>query len=166
MNISSESLLSLLGRPLDSPAVQQALTVLGMLPAPGVQPKRGLINVSSRERGLDISFKFAEKLRDEALLGVPRTCLITSVVFFHGPGFEGYNGYAQALPYGLRFGQSRVNVRTLLGAPSRSSIQYKNDRWDWERLFLTIDFTDDERDFQLVTVGLPWKPREQSAASP
>lgn len=156
--MTSESLIDLLGRPFDSPAVQRALASLDMLPPAGAQPEHDTLDASSRERGLDISFKFAETLRDEALLGVPPTCLITTVIFFHAPGFEGYSGYAGALPYGLRFGQPRASVRALLGTPSRSSIQYKNDRWDWERLFLTIDFTDDERDFQLVTVGLPWKP--------
>jgi hypothetical protein len=59
----------------------------------------------------------------------------------------------------LAFDQSRAAVRTLLGEPSGSSTRYKNDRWNLEPRYLTVDFSEDEQRIKLVTVGLPWKAR-------
>jgi len=44
-------------------------------------------------------------------------------------------------------------------ARRRLERKYKNDRWNWDPLYLTLDFADGEQSIQLVTVGLPWKPR-------
>lgn len=165
MNATPRTLLGLLGRPLDEPGVTRALAELGMLPAPGTEPQSGRLGTSSRELGLDIVFLFAERLRDESTLGVPATCLVTAGVFFHTDFFPGYRAYAGDLPYGLAFAQSRAVVRALLGEPKASSLKHKNDRWDFGAVYLTVDFKDDEQTIKLVTVGLPWKPRNPSLSA-
>lgn len=155
---SGTELSKLLGEPLQSQKVGQALQLLGLDPSPKRNPRRSVVLVSARDRGVGITFKPAEQLRDAESFDVSPDCLIASVIFFHAPGHEGYTGYPGVLPYGLGFTQSRAAVHALLGAPSGSSGTRKNDRWNHERSYLTIDFTDSEQSIQLVTVGLPWKP--------
>jgi hypothetical protein len=152
-------LVDLLGQPLASSAVADALRELAVTDVPDPKPGRTSVDIRLRALGLDIVFKPTQELRDGASFGVPPGERVAAVLFFHGPGFEKYAGYPSPLPYGLSFDQSRTEVQSRLGPPSGSSARFKNDRWDFERVYLTLDFTDDERQIKLVTVGLPWKPR-------
>jgi hypothetical protein len=152
-------LLALLGKSIDDPTVERAVSELSPTPARQIAMRRGTIDVRAREHGLDVCFKPAEQLRDGATLGVPIDGLVLTVIFFHAEGHEDYRAYTGALPRGLGFAQSRSAVHESLGAPSGSSTRHKNDRWDFDWYFLTVDFDDDERSIRLVTLGLPWKPR-------
>lgn len=153
------NLVNLLGQPLASAAVADALRKLAVTDVPDPKPGRTSVDIRLRALGLDIVFKPAQELRDETSFAVQPGERVAAVLFFHGSGFENYAKYASPLPYGLSFEQSRSAVQSLLGPPSGSSARYKNDRWDYERVYLTLDFSDDERQIKLVTVGLPWKPR-------
>ena len=153
------NLVNLLGQPLASSAARDALRKLAVTDIPDPKPGRTSVDIRLRALGLDIVFKPTQELRDGASFGVPPGERVAAVLFFHGPGFENYAGYASPLPYGLSFDQSRSAVQSRLGSPSGPSVRFKNDRWDFERVYLTLDFTDDERQIKLVTVGLPWKPR-------
>jgi len=156
---SGTELLELLGTPLESPAINQLLQELEVTPLLEFGGRGPAMDAPVPRLGLDITFKPTERLRDGASFGLASKALVTAVFFFHAPGFDRYQGYPGTLPYGLAFEQSRAAVRTLLGQPSGSSTRYKNDRWDLEPRYLTVDFSDDEQRIKLVTVGLPWKPR-------
>lgn len=160
---SGTELLALLGTPLESEAIQHLLQELGATPVLEFRGRGPAKDATVPSQGLDITFKPTETLRDGEALGLSPSALVTAVFFFHAPGFDRYTGYPGALPYGLHFEQSRAAVRTLLGDPSGSSTRYKNDRWNLEPRYLTVDFSDDEQRIKLVTVGLPWKPRTATA---
>lgn len=157
--VSATELVNLLGAPLASASTALVLRALGVIEVPDPKPGRTSVEIRLPAQGLDIVFRPASELRDEASFDVPIGERVAAVLFFHGPGFENYAVYSGPLPYGLGFAQSRAAVHAELGQPSASSSRFKNDRWDFERLFLTLDFTDDELQTKLVTVGLPWKPR-------
>ena len=69
------------------------------------------------------------------------------MIFFHAEGFEGYRGYSGTLPRGLCFDHSRATVRAALGVPAGTGTGHKNDRWDTEKFYMTLDFADDERKY-------------------
>jgi hypothetical protein len=156
---SGTELLALLATPLESAKIDQLLQELGVSPVLEFDGRGPAMDASAPSFGLDITFKPTELLRDGDSFGLSPKALVTAVFFFHAPGIDRYAGYPGALPYGLEFGQSRAAVRALLGEPSGSSARYKNDRWNFEPRYLTVDFSDDEQRIKLVTVGLPWKPR-------
>ncbi|HYP74906.1 MAG TPA: hypothetical protein VER12_03055 [Polyangiaceae bacterium] len=159
---SGTELLALLGSPLESALIQKLLQELGVTPVLEFGGRGPAMDATIPSLGLDITFKPTASLRDGDAFGQSPTALVTAVFFFHAAGFDRYAGYPGALPYGLHFEQSRAAVRSLLGEPSGSSLRYKNDRWNLEPRYLTVDFSDDEQRIKLVTVGLPWKPRTPS----
>jgi hypothetical protein len=162
---NSAELLALLSKPMDSPAVSQVLQELGAVPEQEFEGRGTAFDATAPARGLGMTFLPASHLRDGESLGVPPATLLTAGVFFYSEGLYGHRGFAGALPYGLEFAMSRPAVHALLGVPSGSSAKYKNDRWNWDSLFLTLDFNDDEQSIKLVTVGLHWKPRTTAPAA-
>lgn len=159
MITTSTELLSLLSKPMDSAEVHQVLRRLGVVPQRELEGKGSAFDVTAPDHGLAMTFMPAKRLRDGEALGVPPDALLAAVIFFYSEGLYGHRGFASALPHGLEFAMSRPAVHALLGAPAGSSAKYKNDRWNWDARFLTLDFNDDEQSIKLVTVGLPWKPR-------
>jgi hypothetical protein len=85
---------------------------------------------------------------------------IVCAVFFYAPGHEDHVGFAEALPHGLGFDQSRDEVRALLGPPPLGSSKHPIDRWTFDRYDLAVDFRADGSGVVLVTAFLPWKPRQ------
>lgn|SRR6185369_3116918 len=154
---SHSTLIDLLGKPIDHPAVTQAVSELSAVPASALPVQHSRVHVRARDRGLDITFKPASKLRDGATLAASQTDLLFAVIFFHSEAHEGYRAYTGSLPQNLRFDHSRAAVRAALGAPAGTGTPNKNDRWDTDKFYMTLDFSDDEQSILLVTVGLHWK---------
>src|SRR4051812_9488576 len=165
MTHSTKTWLALLGKRIDDPEVTAALAELSAVPARELEVDHGLIDVCAPDRGLEITFKPASKLRDGATLGVSADELVLAVIFFYSEGYEDNQAYSGTLPRGLRFEQSRSAVHALLGAPAGTSSVHKNDRWDTDQQYTTVDFSDDEQRILLVTVGLHWKPRARAAVA-
>lgn len=144
---------------MDSTGVSQLLQELGAVPEQEFEGRGPAFDATAKESGLGMTFLPAGHLRDGDSLGVPPATLVMAGIFFYSEGLYGHRGFAGALPHGLAFSMSRPAVHALLGAPSGSSAKYKNDRWNWDTRFLTLDFNEDPQTIKLVTVGLPWKPR-------
>jgi len=151
--LSAEELLSLLGLAGTDASVTRVLQELEQR----VDLEGGRSTaIAAPRQGIGLRFSAAETLPGLGS-GVGPSTLVVACVFFYAPGHAGHVGFSSALPYGLRFAQSRAEVRALLGDPDWSATKRNNDRWDFERQYLTVDFTPDERSSRLVSVGLPWR---------
>lgn len=153
---SRHELVQLLGLPLGSAALVSALRGLGELRERRF-PGRNNLLVVAESHGLELKLKPAGELAGESMLGVAPDQLVAAVLFFHSPLARQGRGYTGTLPYDLKFELSRPAARELLGPPAASSSLYANDRWQRGPLYLTLDFSDDERRIQQVCVGLVWK---------
>lgn len=85
-----------------------------------------------------------------------------AVVFLHSAGHEGHAAYAGTLPFGLEFGQSRDQVRALLGVPDRSGEASQlpflgpKPAWDAFRrgaIEVHVSYTSDDAGISLVTLS-------------
>ena len=152
---SKHPILRLLGERLGSPRCNSALERLGELSETRFDALH-TVHVTAASRGLDLKFQPAA---GHASQPEPSTAdgLVLVAAFFYPDGTDDYQGYTELLPYDLKFDQSRAAVRQLLGPPSASSSHYKNDRWEFGSLYLTLDFSDDEGRVLQVCVGLIWK---------
>jgi hypothetical protein len=81
------NLVNLLGQPLASTAVAEALRKLAVTDVPDPKPGRTSVDIRLRALGLDIVFKPAQELRDGASFAVQPGERVAAVLFFHGPGF-------------------------------------------------------------------------------
>jgi hypothetical protein len=157
MSISSERLVSALGKTVSDPEVVQLLKDLelgGKAPAieDGVSS-----DVEVQKHGVALFFRTAYHLRKVKGLGdLPDSTPIVSDVKFSRKGFDGGPGYAGALPHGLTFSDVRDAVRERLGPPTRVNPIVANDRWDTEDRYLTVGFARDGSGIKEVTCGLKW----------
>ncbi|MCW7541469.1 hypothetical protein OOT46_27035 [Aquabacterium sp. A7-Y] len=85
-----------------------------------------------------------------------------ATVQLHRKGHEGYMQFSGELPAGLAFSMSRQAVRQLLGPPTRQGerqilpVLGRKPAWDsytGDHLQLHIEYTDDEREVQLVSIA-------------
>ena len=148
---SKHPIVRLLGERRGSPRCKSALERLGEVSETRFDALH-TVHVTAASRGLDLKFQAAA---GHASQPEPSTAdgMVLVAAFFYPDGTDEYQGSTE-LPYDLKFDQSRVAVRQLLGLPSASSSHYKNDRWELGPLYLTLDFSDDESRIQQVCVGL------------
>jgi len=87
-------------------------------------------------------------------------------VHLYAHGHQGFDGYAGALPSGIRFDMSRSQVRAVLGSPEKSSertsttgrVHQSWDRFDLEGAFLHLEYERDLRSIRsirLITLMTP-----------
>jgi hypothetical protein len=143
------TLLGVLGRPPDHPAVADLLAELGLDTTVPFGREDISRSVAAPERGVEITFQRADEIRDERRFGVPADDPITSVITMRADAYPG------ALPHDLRFEQSRAAVHDLLGPPLR--VRYDGDEFrEVDRRFVRISYTA-AGTIDSVAVGLPWK---------
>jgi hypothetical protein len=153
---SGPGLLGLLGVSLFDPSTTEVLQEFGV-PTPQRRPD-GSASADAGPHGLTIRFERPEALRDGASLSAAPDDLLASVIFFYPPGTDGYAAYSGELPFGLTFDEPRASMWARLGPPASGSEKSKVNRWDFDRDFVAVDFTPDDR-IVLVTVGLHWTGR-------
>jgi hypothetical protein len=112
-----------------------------------------------------------EKIEDRFYMELPASGLAfialldqrVMAVQLHAEGYQEYKGFAGVLPEGVSFSNSRQAVRKLLGKPSASGggnvIQFFGkapawDRFDRSDYALHVQYADDERSINLVTIML------------
>lgn len=158
MSISSERLVSALGKVVSDPEVVQLLRDLGLEEgAPDIEDDASS-DVEIPTHGIALFFRTAHHLRDVPGLGdLPPSTSVVSDVKFSQRGFGGGPGYDGALPRGLTFADLRGPVRERLGPPDWSSPVVDNDRWNFGDQYLTIRFAMDGTGIREVTCGLNWK---------
>jgi hypothetical protein len=155
--VSSELLLSLLGKPASSPEVVSLLRDLGL----GGRAPTIVDDVSSDievpKHGVALFFRTAHHLRNvDPLAALPPATPVLSDFKFSRKGFGGGPGYDGALPRGLAFTDSRSAARERLGPPAWSSPVIYSDRWDFGEQYMTAVFALDQASIKQVACGLSW----------
>jgi hypothetical protein len=158
--MTADRMLGLLGKPVDSAETQLVFAEIGLPPDDSFPPQRKSRAASVPALGLAARWEPASMQR-EGYTDAPADTRVVCAVFFYAPGHENHVGFAGDLPHGLRFDQSREEVRALLGPPPMGSSKYPNDRWTFDRYDLTVDFRADGDAIVLVTAFLPWAPRQK-----
>jgi hypothetical protein len=157
VSVSSERLVAAIGRLSSDPEVRALLTDLGL----DAQAPTIVDGVSSdievTQHGVALFFRTAHHLRKIASLSslAPATSVVSDVKFSR-KGYGGGPGFAEALPRGLVFSDTRSAVRERLGPPSWSSPVVKSDRWDDGDRYLTVMFARDANSIKEVACGLHW----------
>jgi hypothetical protein len=140
----------ILGLPLEHPEVQMVIGSLGgHLTADALDAE---FSVEIPDRG--IAFKFDDKRR-------------LSSVFLEGPSSGTSAAYADELPDGLSFSMSRQEVRTALGAPTKSGggttsavfnrVTPRWDRFDRRDSSLHVQYNADANAIAMVTLIATWR---------
>jgi hypothetical protein len=155
--VSSERLLSVLGKLTSSPEVVDLLGELDLgKRAPAIRDGVSS-DVEVPKHGIALFFRTAHHLRNvESLEALPPATPVVSDVKFSRKGFGGGPGYDGALPRGLTFTESRSAVRERLGPPAWSSPVISSDRWDFGDQYMTVVFSLDETSIKQVACGLSW----------
>ena len=155
--ITADELLSFLGTSTVDPELRAFLAQLGLSPKGprltggfGDQPVPGL--------GVVLLYKAARHHPDiRASRALTAESKVLSDVSFTAAGLAGGPPFRGALPYGLRFSDSRDATRARLGSPIWTSPHVNNDRWEYGTRFAAVDFSEDASSIKRVTVGLFWK---------
>ena len=118
-----------MGKLEDSPEVIQLLKDLGVTKKLKLGSD-GYTTLDLNDKGVTLSFVPAEpkssKLR------------FNSVTFY--TNVEDYTEFPGALPRGLTFSDTKVEVRSKLGAPTKSIEKYGIDNWNWSDRFVSARY--------------------------
>jgi hypothetical protein len=154
VSTTSQRLVAALGKTASDPEVKALLTDLGLDEAPPIEDDVSS-DVEVTQHGVALFFRTAHHLRKIASLSslAPATPVFSDVKF-SCYGYGGGPGFADPLPHGLSFSDTRSAVRERLGPPSWSSPVVENDRWNEGDRYLTIAF--DENSILEVACGLDW----------
>lgn len=154
--VSSESLLSALGKLVSAPEVVALLRELGLENAPGIEDGVSS-DVEVVKHGVALFFRTAHHLKTvEGLQALAPDTSVVSDVKFSQKGYGGGPGFAGALPHGLDFSDTRSAVRERLGPPARVNPIVANDRWDFGDRYMTVGFARDGSCIRDLTCGLKW----------
>lgn len=151
----TSDLLPLLGRPVSDHNVSSLLSHIGIAqPLAPPPPDESYTGVESEAHGIGINYAQAEDIDIPAMDQFHEGTLVVTTIFMFAEGQQGHTQFQGVLPEGLKFGMSRDEVRTLLGASQWSSPVLPIDRWHKERYRLVVHFDDGET-IGLVSIGLP-----------
>lgn len=155
--VSSELLLSLLGKLTTDPDVVALLRDLGVSARAAAIRDGVSSDVEVPKHGVALFFRTAHHLRNvEPLQELAPATPVFSDFKFSRKGFGGGPGYDGALPRGLAFTDGRSAVRERLGPPAWSSPVISSDRWDFGDQYMTAVFSLDESSIKQVACGLSW----------
>lgn len=88
--------------------------------------------------------------------------LMVDAIFLYADGVENFRQYQEALPGGLSFDMSRARVHELLGEPSFSgeaggegimAIEFSFDRYESDPHYIRFNYTKNDEQIRLVTIG-------------
>jgi hypothetical protein len=156
--ITADELLSYLGTSTVDHALRAFLARLGLTPK-GPRLAGGFGDQPVPTLGVVLLFK-AARLHPHirASQALTAESKVLSDVGFTATGLAGGPPFCGALPYGLRFSDSRDATRARLGPPAWSNPLVNSDRWERDPRFVTVDFSADASSIKRVTVGLLSKP--------
>ena len=153
MKIDAARVTRLLRHRSDDPNVVALVSELGLTVR--LNPERRSVAFAAPSHGISLRFDQASKLV-VPMQAEPGTFVVASA-FFYSRGHQGHVGFEGELPQGLRFEQSRSQVRAALGKPAMSAARLENDCWKLADYWLTVDFSENESSILLVTAALPWR---------
>jgi hypothetical protein len=143
--IITHSLVAVLGQQID--ANVQLMTALGA-------------DVVTQGKGRDDRYLIAASLGLEA---VATHDGVVQAIFFKAKGVEGSAGYAEDLPNGLAFSNSRNDVRQNLATPAMSgeaggegimAIAHSWDRFEDGKTYLRCEYEAGDTHLRMITMGL------------
>jgi hypothetical protein len=154
--MNGTDLIGLLGREFGESVLQGALAELGFqTKRPRIPRGDSYVGIESRKRGVDMNFTRTEDLREPRFANLAEGSLILTAVFMYREGVEDHRGFELGLPHAIEFAFSRDDLRRALGAPVWSSPVLPIDRWEFESHLLIVDFAEDGRQIDTVTIQLP-----------
>lgn len=86
---------------------------------------------------------------------------ILETILLYSEGLDEYSAYQGEMPNGISFGHSRAQVRKRLGKPEKSGAASKRDqippwdRYNFGTYGLHVQYAEDERSVELVTLMVP-----------
>ena len=145
----------LLGIEFGDARIQALLTEYG-LPLKRPKVKRGDFDagIEVGKEGVDLVFSLVEAIPSMEGSGLPEGALVLSAVFLYPDAKGKRPGFKSQLPAGLSFNMSRQQVASVLGQPDSTSPVFPNDRWDKEGRSLIVDFEENEKAIDTVTIQI------------
>lgn len=119
------------------------------------RPKRDedQVNVEIKRRPIELVFVPATSAFTNSEKFAEGELVLHTVFVFFGTKYKDDAVFGQ-LPWGLRSDTSRAQARTLLGPPAWSSPVLKSDRWDNPSIQVFLDFEDDEKQLEQLSIAL------------
>ncbi len=146
--------LSLLGRPSDSPEIQDLLRQAGVKDP---KLKKGEVRdwLDLNDMGLALVFTDEAFLTGEKELAIGEGALILTSITFHSGGDPAFSAFAGNLPLGVKFTQSQSDLAAKLGVPERSNPRRRQDRWMIEKVAFYAKYSEKLDRIQVFGIFVP-----------
>lgn len=167
--MSMPAIVSLLGEAATSDALEQCFVLLNTLKRPGIAPDEEGDDaphydwVLVRRRGIELGFVDKAYFNAEAEYnwGDSENLILNQLTFFNAGVRDGVQGWADALPCGLEFSDTRLTVRRKLAAYEPTHRTGTRECWDVGQHRLVVSFLPEDRGVATVHLKMLIKPWDE-----
>lgn len=145
---------SLLGKPSDSPEVQDLLRQGGGKPPKLKKGDREAYSVM-KNVGLQLVFADEAYLTQNPMLARGEGALLLCCVIFCSADYPDYAPYQGVLPLGVQFSHTKAQMGARLGAPEWSNPSLGRERWLVDGVQYAVSYCDDADRILELSMQIP-----------
>jgi hypothetical protein len=127
--MSDHKFISVLGKYFGEAELTSFLAEFEITDKPKLKRGDTTAHLSNESLGVELTFRDADALRVKTR-NYPDGALVLSNVRFYGDNSSTYKPFAEPLPLGVVFGDSKSALLSKLGEPARDNERLKLMRWD------------------------------------
>jgi len=144
--------VDLFGCNTDEIKLQNAISNAGIADIPQIERDETDVAEDIAGEGITLVFTDETLLNRQALVEAPPVLSEVRLILQHPKSKDLYKG---PLPFDLKLENSQESLRKRLGKPIESNDKFRWDRWEIDRLVLTVVYSKDLSSLSRVVVGLP-----------